>query len=90
VLEVAGMRQVSQWFGALRSEEELGAGPGFYARVMRRWASGRPCRPLPASSRLDFAFGRRLVFASLLTLAALGGYLVSHESEYPPASRRKP
>jgi hypothetical protein len=32
---------------------------------------------------LDFAFGRRLVFASLLTLAALGSYLVSHESEYP-------
>jgi hypothetical protein len=32
---------------------------------------------------LDFAFGRRLVFASLVTLAALGGYLVSHESEYP-------
>jgi hypothetical protein len=32
---------------------------------------------------LDLAFGRRLVFASLLTLAVLGSYLVSRESGYP-------
>jgi len=32
---------------------------------------------------LDLAFGRRLVFASLLTLAVLGGYLVSHEKDHP-------
>jgi hypothetical protein len=32
---------------------------------------------------LDFAFGRRLVFASLITLAVLGSYLVATETDYP-------
>ena len=31
---------------------------------------------------MNLAFGRRLVFASLLTLAVLGGYLVSRETQY--------
>jgi hypothetical protein len=30
---------------------------------------------------LDFAFGRRLVFASLLTLAVMGSYLVTREAQ---------
>jgi hypothetical protein len=33
----------------------------------------------------DFAFGRRVVFASLLTLAVLGTVLVSRETSYSPA-----
>ena len=33
---------------------------------------------------LDWAFGRRLVFASLLFLAVLGSYLVSRETRYAP------
>jgi hypothetical protein len=32
----------------------------------------------------DFAFGRRVVFASLLTLAVLGTVLVSREAAYAP------
>jgi hypothetical protein len=32
---------------------------------------------------LDVAFGRRLVFACLLTLAVLGTYLISRETAYP-------
>jgi hypothetical protein len=32
----------------------------------------------------DFAFGRRVVFASLLALAVLGTVLVSRESAYAP------
>jgi hypothetical protein len=32
----------------------------------------------------DFAFGRRVVFASLLTLAVLGTVLVSREQAYAP------
>jgi len=61
--EVDGMQEVSRWFDALKTEEELAPPAGFFA--------------------LDFAFGRRLVFASLLTLAALGSFLVTHEGEYP-------
>jgi anti-sigma factor RsiW len=82
-LQVTGMRQVSEWFGALKAEEELGPAPGFYARVMRQVGHRQAVPSFAGFFALDFAFGRRLVFASLVTLAALGGYLVTHESEYP-------
>jgi anti-sigma factor RsiW len=81
--EVAGMRQVSQWFGAFKVEEEMAPAPGFYARVMRQVGHRQVVPSFAGFFALDFAFGRRLVFASLLTLAALGSYLVSHESGYP-------
>ena len=81
--EVAGMRQVSQWFGAFKGEEELAPAPGFYARVMRQVGHRQAVPSFAGFFALDFAFGRRLVFASLLTLAALGGFLVTYESEYP-------
>ncbi len=82
-LEVAGMRQVSQWLGAFKVEEEFAPAPGFYARVMRHVGHRQAVPSFAGFFALDFAFGRRLAFASLLTLAALGGYLVSYESEYP-------
>ena len=81
--EVAGMQQVSQWFGAFKVAEETVPPPGFYARVMRQVGHRQAVPSFAGFFALDFAFGRRLVFASLLTLAALGSYLVSHESEYP-------
>jgi len=84
--EVASMREISQLFGALVPDEAMEASPGFYARVSRE-VGGRKVVPAFASFfALDLAFGRRVVFASLLTLAALGGYLVSRESEYPSGS----
>ncbi len=81
--EVDGMQQVSQWFGALKSDEELVPAPGFYARVMRQVGNRQAVPSFAGFFALDFAFGRRLAFASLLTLAALGSFLVSYESEYP-------
>src|ERR1022692_4199998 len=78
--EVAGMQQVSQWFGALKVEEDLAPAPGFYARVMHEVGHRQAVPSFAGFFALDFAFGRRLVFASLVTL---GGYLVSHESESP-------
>jgi anti-sigma factor RsiW len=84
--EVAGMREISQLFGALVPEEVLEPAPGFYARVTRE-VGGRKAVPAFASFfSLDLAFARRLVFASLLTLAALGSYLLSREAEYPSGS----
>jgi anti-sigma factor RsiW len=83
--EVRGMQEVSQLFGSLRQEEteSWSIAPGFYTKVMEQ-ASRRKSSPAFANLfSLDLAFGRRLVFASLLTLAVLGGYLVTHESEYP-------
>jgi predicted anti-sigma-YlaC factor YlaD len=81
--EVTGMQEVSQWFDALQVEEELAPAPGFYARVMREVGQRQVVPSFAGFFALDFAFGRRLVFASLLMLAVLGSYLVSHESEYP-------
>jgi hypothetical protein len=81
--EVADMQQFSQWFGALKAPEELTPAPGFYARVMQQLGHRQTVPSFAGFFALDFAFGRRLVFASLLTLAALGSYLVSYESEYP-------
>lgn len=81
--ELAGMQEVSQWFDALKTDEELTPAPGFYAKVMREVGNRQAVPSFAGFFALDFAFGRRLVFASLMTLAVLGGYLVSHESGFP-------
>src|SRR5579862_4845100 len=82
--ELRSMQEVSRLFGSLRSEEALEPTPGFYARVMSEVGEQKTAAPTFASLfTLDFAFGRRLVFASLLTLAVLGSYLISRESSYP-------
>lgn len=80
--EVLSMQDVSQMFVSLRSEEILDPSPGFYAAVRQEVASRRSTPSFASLFTMDFAFGRRLVFASLLTLAVLGSYLVSSEIEY--------
>jgi len=80
--EVRSMQEVSQLFESLQSEEVFESSPAFLATVMRQVAGSRESvRSRPGLLGLDWAFGRRLVFASLITLAALGSYLVSHESD---------
>ena len=81
--EIRAMREVSQWFGALRSEEDWEPAPGFSARVMEQVGERKAVPSFANLFALDLAFGRRLVFASLLTLAILGSYLVSRETRYP-------
>src|ERR1051326_6890025 len=64
--EVLGMRDVSHLFGSLRHDEteSWDIAPGFYAKV---WEQVGQSRPVSAFSNFfDMAFGRRLVFASLL------------------------
>ncbi len=79
--EVAGMQEISGLFGSLRSDEEVAPSPGFYAGVMRQ-VKKRPAVPaFGGRFGLDFAFGRRLVFASLMTLAILGSFLVARETQ---------
>jgi anti-sigma factor RsiW len=81
--ELAGMQEISALFREIVPQESFEPAPGFYNRVMRQ-VGGRKATPAFASLfSLDLAFGRRVVFASLLVLAALGGYLVSRESEFP-------
>jgi len=81
--ELRDIQDVSLMFGSLRSEEELEASPAFFSGVMER--TGTPESTPTFASFFDLAFGRRLVFASLLTLAVTGSYLVTRESQAPTA-----
>ncbi|MFN7994562.1 MAG: zf-HC2 domain-containing protein [Bryobacteraceae bacterium] len=80
--EVSGMQEVTGLFAMLKTAEPVEPGPSFVAQVMQTVER----RPSPSfwSPFSDFAFGRRVVFASLLTLAVLGTVLVSRESGYTP------
>jgi len=81
--EIRGMRDVSLLFGSLRCEEEVAASPAFFAGMLEKRGEART---VPSFANFfDLAFGRRLVFASLLTLAVTGSYLVTRESEAPAA-----
>ena len=81
--EVAAMQEISSCFRALEAPEVLEPAPGFYAQVRRQVGDRHAVPAFAGLFALNFAFGRRLVFASLITLAVLGSYLVSSESDYP-------
>jgi len=79
--EVQEMKEFSGALSALRAPEEVTASPGFYARVSQRVDAQRP-RSLWRWVWLEPAFGKRVAFASLVTLAILGSYLITRETEY--------
>lgn len=81
--DLAAMQEISLCFRVLEAPEILEPAPGFYAQVKRRVGDRQAVPAFAGSFALDFAFGRRLVFASLITLAILGSYLVSTETDYP-------
>jgi len=81
--DVAGMREVGLLFGSLRCAEEVDPPPGFYARVMARAGAQKAALSFSNIFALDFAFGRRLAFGSLVTLAVLGSFLIVRESRSP-------
>src|SRR5271165_440612 len=81
--ELSAMEDVSLMFVSLTEEEQWQPSPGFYAGVVRRVEQQQASAPSFARLfSLDFVFGRRLVFASLVMLAVLGSYLVTREAEY--------
>jgi hypothetical protein len=75
------MQEFSGALAALRAPETLAPGPGFYARVSQRVESQRP-RSGWGLFWLYPAFGKRVAFASLMTLAVLGTYLITRETDY--------
>src|SRR5581483_4502936 len=81
--EIRSMQEVSLLFGSLQSDVELEPSPWFFQGIMEKTGEPRTARTF--ASVFDLAFARRLVFASLLTLAVTGSYLVSHESQAPAA-----
>ena len=80
--EIAAMEEVSLLFADWRTEEAVEPAAGFYARVMQRVESQKPAPSLANLFAFDLAMGRRLAFASLLTMAILGTYLVARETSY--------
>ena len=81
--EVRAMREISNCFEALRSDEVLVPTPWFQARVMEHVGTQAAAPTFSGFFALNLAFGRRLVFTSLLMLAVLGSYFVSRETSYP-------
>jgi len=81
--EVTEMREAASLFAELKPAGEVEPPLGFAASVMRRAVEGAPERLWQFWNPFtDFAFGRRLVFGSLLTLAVLGSIFVSRETTY--------
>jgi anti-sigma factor RsiW len=79
------LEQIQESAGLLGLLKPAGAPappPAFVAKVMLSAAAGTAQSFWTALG--DFAFGRRVVFASLLTLAVLGTVLVSREEAYAP------
>ena len=88
--EVHEMRELSGALGSLRiqeQQEQIAPPAGFYARVSQRLESERP-RSLWSLFRLDPSFGKRIAFASLMTLAILGSFLITRETEYSAGPAR--
>jgi anti-sigma factor RsiW len=80
--ELDEMRESSILLAALKPDGPVDPPPSFVAQVMLSVA-GQTARSYWNSFRA-FAFGRRVVFAALLTLAVLGTVLVSREQAYAP------
>ncbi len=81
--EVDAIEESNGLLAAVKGAETLEPPASFVAQVMQGVAAC-PVQSFWSPFR-DFAFGRRVVFASLLTLAVLGTVLVSREEAYAPA-----
>jgi anti-sigma factor RsiW len=78
--EVSAMQDLSGMLISLRTDEVVEPTPGFYARVATQVGRSKPAPWFAGLLGFDMVFGRRLVFASLLMMAVMGSYLVTHEA----------
>jgi anti-sigma factor RsiW len=80
--EVDEIRESVGLLASLKPASAVEPPPSFVAQVMETVAE----RLAPSFWSVfgDFAFGRRVVFAALLTMAVLGTVLVSREQAYAP------
>jgi predicted anti-sigma-YlaC factor YlaD len=79
--KVQEMKELSGAMFSLRAPETIAPSPGFYARVARRVEAQQP-RSLWRWVWLDPVLGKRVAFASLMTLVVLGSFLITRETEY--------
>ena len=82
--EIAGLKEVAGLFESLRSDEIIAPTPAFYSKVMTQveerrsapWFSGL------FNFTLDEAFGKRLAYCCLLTIAVLGSFVFTRETRF--------
>src|SRR5208283_4114231 len=74
------MQDLSGTFISLRADEVIEPSPDFFTRVVEQVARSKPAPWFAGLLGFDMVFGRRLVFASLLLMAVMGSYLVTHEA----------
>jgi len=87
--EVQQFEDLSGLFQELRVAEPVQPAPGFYFRLSQNIEAQR--RPsIWDIFSLDAAFGRRVAFGSLLTLAIVGSFLVSRETGFEPPNLNNP
>ncbi len=79
--EVRQIRETSGLLTVLQCSIEVDTVPGFYPRLANRIDTQRR-QSLWSVFSLDPAFGRRVVFASLMTLGVLGSVLVTRERSF--------
>lgn len=77
--EVLEFQQLSGMLHEFRDVEPVEPAPGFYFRLSQTLEANRKPAFWSLFS-LDGIFGRRLVFASLMTLTVMGGILISEET----------
>jgi hypothetical protein len=82
---IAGMDEISGYLREFRANESSAPEPslGFYNRVANRIVDNQRREAWGLFSP-GAAFFRRIAFASLLTLAAIGGLLIDRESSAQP------
>src|ERR1035438_6771478 len=82
--EIRGVQELTGLLGTLRSDETQAwdIAPGFAVKVMEQIGRRQPVPAFASFFALTTTFGRRLVFASLLTLAVVGSYLVAREARF--------
>jgi len=79
--EVETMATQARLMRGLRSEEDVEAPPGFYARVMAAVEARQRASVFFAFT--DPSFGRRLIYACFATIIILGSYLLYTERAVP-------
>jgi anti-sigma factor RsiW len=87
--EVREFQEVSGLMHALRVPEPAQPAAGFFLRV-EEGIEARKRSSLWNVFSLNAAFGRRVAFASLMTLAVVGSVLVSQERDYEGGPARGP
>lgn len=78
--EVRAMQDLSGMLVSLRADDVIEPAPGFYSRVVEQVNRSKPAPWFAGLLGFDMVFGRRLVFASLVLMAVMGSYLVTHEA----------